>query len=166
MTTSEHDRAGKAEGKNVSASRSVMTWIILPTDLNYHGTAYGGKVMEQMDNIATVASMRHSRRNVVTASVYGLTFHAPVREAEALELEAFVVWTHRSSMEVYVRAENENLHTGERKLAATAHFVFVALDDDGKPAAVPSVILETDEERRMFAEAQQRYEERKAQRKK
>ncbi|WP_199614529.1 acyl-CoA thioesterase [Paenibacillus alkalitolerans] len=163
---SEQDRSGKPGGKTVSDSRTVMTWIILPTDLNYHGTAYGGKVMQQMDNVATVASMRHSRRPVVTASVNGLTFHAPVREAEALELEAFVVWSHRSSMEVYVRAENENLLTGEKKLAATAHFVFVALDDAGKPAAVPALIPETDDERRMFDEAQQRYEERKAQRKK
>jgi acyl-CoA hydrolase len=143
-----------------------MTWIILPTDLNYHGTAYGGKVMQQMDNIATVASMRHSRSNVVTASVHEVTFHGPIREAEAIELEASVVWSHRSSMEVFVRAENENLHTGVKKLAATASFVFVALDDAGKPTPVPTVVPESEEERRMFAEAQQRYEERSAKRKK
>lgn len=150
------------QGKTVSASRSIMTWIILPTDLNYHGTAYGGKVMQQMDNVATVAAMRHSRRPVVTASVHGLAFHAPVREADALELQASVVWSHRSSMEVYVEAESENLLSGEKKLAASAHFVFVALGDDGKPAPVPPLLPETDEDRLRFAEAQRRYEERQA----
>ncbi|MCZ8515903.1 acyl-CoA thioesterase [Paenibacillus filicis] len=149
------------EPKPVSASRSIMTDIIFPSDTNYHGTLFGGVVMKYVDKIATIASMRHSRKGVVTASSDSLDFLAPVKVGEALLLEAFVSWTHRSSMEVYVKVESENLSTGERKTTATSFLTFVALDEDGKPTPVPPVFPETPEERALFDTAEERYEARK-----
>jgi acyl-CoA hydrolase len=157
------------EAKFASHSRTIMTDIIFPSDTNYHGTMFGGIVMRYIDKIATIACMRHSRRGVVTASSDSLDFLAPVRVGEAIMLEAFVSWTHRSSMEVFVRVESENLLTGERKTTATSFLTFVALDDQGKPTPVPGVIPETDEEQRLFLSAQERYEarlKRKAERQK
>ena len=78
--------------------------------------------------------MRHARKPVVTASTDSLDFVAPIRVGEVIEVEAFVTWTHRSSMEVFVKVQTENVYTGERKTAVTAFFSFVALDDSGKPA--------------------------------
>lgn len=149
------------EPKPVSASRSIMTDIIFPSDTNYHGTLFGGVVMKYVDKIATIASMRHSRKGVVTASSDSLDFLAPVKVGEALLLEAFVSWTHRSSMEVYVKVESENLSTGERKTTATSFLTFVALDEDGKPTPVPPVFPETSEESALFDTAEERYEARK-----
>lgn len=146
--------------KPTSMSRTLMSDIIFPQDTNYHGTMFGGIVMQYIDKIATIASMRHSRRGVVTASSDSLDFLAPVKVGEAILLEAFVSWTHRSSMEVFVRVESENLFTGERKTTATSFLTFVALDDQGKPTPVPAVIPETDEEKRLFASAEERYEAR------
>lgn len=149
------------EGKPVSMSRSTMTEIVFPQDTNYHGTIFGGFVMGYIDKIATIASMRHARRAVVTASSDSIDFLAPVKMGEAIELEGFVSWTHRSSMEVYVKVESENLFTGERKLTATSFSTFVALDDQGKPTPVPPVIPKTEEELQLFQSAPARYEERK-----
>ncbi|ULL15768.1 acyl-CoA thioesterase [Paenibacillus sp. H1-7] len=149
------------EAKAASLSRTTMSDIIFPSDTNYHGTMFGGVVMRYIDKIATIASMRHSRRGVVTASSDSLDFLAPVRVGEAILLEAFVSWTHRSSMEVYVKVESENLFTGERKTTATSFLTFVALDDEGKPTPVPAVIPETEEERKLYASAQERYQARK-----
>lgn len=150
-----------SEAKPASMSRVTMTDIIFPSDTNYHGTMFGGVVMRYIDKIATIASMRHSRRGVVTASSDSLDFLAPVKVGEAIMLEAFVSWTHRSSMEVYVKVESENLFTGERKTTATSFLTFIALDDQGKPTPVPAVIPENDEERRLFASAEERYLARK-----
>jgi acyl-CoA hydrolase len=147
--------------KPARLSRTIMTQIIFPADTNYHGTMFGGKVMDFIDKVATIASMRHSRRAVVTASSDSLDFLAPVRLGEAVQLEAFVTWTHLSSMEVYVKIESENLLTGEKKLTATSYLTFVALDEKGQPCHVPNVIPETDEERRLFETAEARYEARK-----
>lgn len=143
-----------------SESRSTMVQLIFPSDTNYHGTMFGGKVMEYMDKIAAITSMRHARKPVVTASTDSLDFVAPIRVGEVIEVEAFVTWTHNSSMEVFVKVQTENVYTGERKMAVTAFFSFVALDDSGKPTKVPAIIPETDEQKSLHASAQTRYDSR------
>ncbi|MFD0697084.1 acyl-CoA thioesterase [Paenibacillus sp. GCM10027628] len=149
------------EAKPARLSRTVLTEIILPADTNYHHTVFGGRVMQYIDKVATIASMRHSRKGVVTASSDSLDFFAPVKLGEAIQLEAFVTWTHRSSMEVYVKVEAENLLTGEKKTTATSYLTFVALDETGQPCPVPAIIPETEEEKRLFETAEARYEARK-----
>ncbi|BBH19919.1 acyl-CoA thioesterase [Paenibacillus baekrokdamisoli] len=146
------------ESKSVSESRSTMVQLIFPSDTNYHGTMFGGKVMEYMDKIAAITSMRHARKPVVTASTDSLDFVSPIRVGEVIEVEAFVTWTHNSSMEIYVKVQTENVFTGDRKTAVTAFFSFVALDDAGKPSKVPGIIPETDEQKALHASAQSRYD--------
>ncbi|WP_201280787.1 acyl-CoA thioesterase [Paenibacillus lutrae] len=158
MSSKDHT---ELEAKPTSVSRTIMTEIIFPLDTNYHGTVFGGKIMEYVDKISTIASMRHCRFPVVTASSDSLDFLAPVLLGEAIQLEAFVSWTHRSSMEVYVRVEAENLLTGEKRTTATSYLTFVALGSDGRPTAVPGVIPETDREKRLYESAPARYEARK-----
>lgn len=149
------------EGKPVRLSRTKMTQIVFPSDTNSHGTMFGGKVMEYIDKTSAIASMRHARKPVVTASSDSLDFLAPIRLGEAIELEAFVTWTHRSSMEVYVRVQSENLLTGEKRTTATSFLTFVALDESGKPAPVPPIVPETEEEKALHQSAPERYERRK-----
>lgn len=149
------------EGKPASASRAIMTDLVLPPDANNHGTIFGGRVMAYVDKIASIATMRHSRRPVVTASSDSLDFLEPVTVGEAIRLEAFVTWTHHTSMEVYVKIESENLLTGEVKLTATSYLTFVALGADGRPTEVPPVLPETEEEKWHYETAPMRYERRK-----
>ncbi|OCT14302.1 acyl-CoA thioesterase [Paenibacillus pectinilyticus] len=149
------------EPKAARLSRTVLTEIILPADTNYHNTVFGGRVMQYIDKVATIASMRHCRKSVVTASSDSLDFFAPVKLGEAIQLEAFVTWTHRSSMEVYVKIESENLLTGEKKRTATSFLTFVALDEHGQPCPVPGIIAETDEEKKLFESAEARFTARK-----
>ncbi|MBJ6363679.1 acyl-CoA thioesterase [Paenibacillus sp. GCM10012307] len=150
--------------KSCQSSRSVMTQLIFPSDTNHHGTMFGGKVMEYIDKIAAIASMRHARAAVVTASSDSLDFVAPIRLGEVIELVAFVTWTHNSSMEVVVNVHSENPLSGERKLTVTAFLTFVALDEQGKPVRVPEAVPETEEERRVHSGAPGRYQLRKQRR--
>ena len=150
----------KAKGKPSSASYTVKAAIVLPPDTNHHGTIFGGKLMAYIDDVATIAATRHARRPVVTASTDSVDFLHPVRKGDSVCLSAFVTWTRRTSMEVFVRVITENLLTGERKVCATSFLTFVALDEDGKPAEIPSVYPESDEERLLFESAQSRKEAR------
>ncbi|GMA49068.1 acyl-CoA thioesterase [Alicyclobacillus contaminans] len=150
-----------AQAKPARLSRTIMTDLVLPPDANNHGTIFGGNVMAYIDKIASITSMRHARMPVVTASSDSLDFLRPVTIGEALCLEAFVTWTHHTSMEVYVKVESENLMTGERNLTATSYLTFVALGPDGKPAPVPPVLPETDEEKWHYDTAPARYAMRK-----
>ncbi|MBO8163256.1 MAG: acyl-CoA thioesterase [Brevibacillus sp.] len=152
------------DAKPMSASRTYMTDIVLPPDTNHHGTIFGGKVMAYVDKIASVAAMRHCRKPVVTASTDSLDFLNPIRVGQAICLEAMVTWTHKTSMEVYVQVESEDLLTGERLLTATSYLTFVALDKEGKAVPVPPVYPETEAEKFHFETAQNRYRIRKERR--
>jgi acyl-CoA hydrolase len=147
--------------KPASDSRTIMTQLIFPLDTNHHDTMFGGKLMEYMDKAAAIAAMRHARMQAVTASSDSLDFLAPIRVGEVIEIEAFVTWTNRSSMEVYVSVHSEKLFSGVRARTVTAFFTFVALNEHGKPEAVPIVIPKTDEEKKLHASAPERYALRK-----
>jgi len=145
-------------GKPTSASRTHMTDLVLPPDTNTHGTIFGGRVMAYVDKIASIVAMRHCRLPVVTASSDSLDFLAPIHAGEAIRLEAFVTWTHKTSMEIFCRIESEDLLTGECRLTGTSYLTFVAIGADGRPAIVPLVSPETDEERWHFETAPERRE--------
>ena len=148
--------------KPVSASRTMMTDLVLSSDANVYGTIFGGKVMAYVDKIASITAMRHCRMPVVTASTDSFNFLAPIHVGEAISVEAFVAWTHNTSMEIFCRIECEDLMTGQRKETGTSYLTFVALGSDGKPALVPPVEPETDEEKWHFETASLRRKQRLA----
>lgn len=152
------------DAKPVGQSRAIQTMLVFPADTNYHGTMFGGKLMQYIDEICVIAAMRHCNSRVVTASTDSLDFMSPIRMNDAVELEAFVASTHRTSMEVYCIVRSEDLLTGERRVTVTAFCTFVAVDEEGKPRDVPPVYPETDEERKLFDSAPERYAQRKLRR--
>jgi acyl-CoA hydrolase len=134
----------------------------MPGDANPVGTAFGGKVMEWSDLAASMAAMRHARLPVVTASVDQLTFLAPVRIGHMAILVAQVNAVFATSMEVGVEVTSEDPATGERRKCCDAFLTFVALGADGRPTAVPPLLVETEEERRRERDARVRRDARLA----
>ncbi|SMO32763.1 acyl-CoA thioesterase [Melghirimyces algeriensis] len=145
----------------VKQSRTIRTSLVLPPDTNHHGTIFGGKVMAYIDEVAAIASMRHSRSPVVTASIDSVDFLSPVKEGDIINVEAFVTWTGRTSMEVYVKVMSEKGPGGEKQLTATSFVTMVAIDKDGRPIPVPPVLPETEEEKELNRTAVERQRQRK-----
>ena len=114
-----------------------MTEVVFPQQLNHHGTLFGGEALSMMDRAAFVAATRHCRSEAVTIAVDQVDYVAPVRHGEIVEVLARVVGTGRTSMTVQVSMVSEELLSGERRLCGKGRFVFVALDDEGRPAPVP-----------------------------
>jgi uncharacterized protein (TIGR00369 family) len=158
ITTEILIRREEMEGKKVKDSSVVMAQLMTPQDVNVAGNVHGGVIMKLIDTAAGVAALRHARANTVTASVDRLDFHHPVFMQDLVTLKAGVNLVGRSSMEVGVRVESENLITGDIQHTASAYLTFVALDKDGRPLEVPPLILETGEEIRRNREAQARRE--------
>ncbi len=144
--------------KAVSASRSEMLQLVLPSDANTLGNSLGGVVMHHMDIVAAIAAQRHAGRACVTASVDRIDFKKPVRVGELLVLKASVNFVGRSSMEVGVRCAAEDPRSGVRRHTASAYFTFVALGDDLKPTAVPPLLPQTEDDRRRYDGAKRRRE--------
>jgi uncharacterized protein (TIGR00369 family) len=150
------------EGKKVRESSVVMAQQMNPQDANPAGNVHGGVIMKLIDTAAGVAAIRHARSNAVTASVDRLDFYHPVFVGNFVTLRASVNFVGRTSMEVGVRVESENLLTGERLHTSTAYLTYVSLDKHGKALALPPLILETDPQRRRNVEAKTRREMRLA----
>ncbi|WP_099363208.1 acyl-CoA thioesterase [Fredinandcohnia onubensis] len=153
------------EAKYCKESFVVKTSNVFPPDTNYHGTMFGGKLMAYIDDVASISAVRHSRSPVVTASTDSVDFLHPINEGSSVCLEAFVTYTGRSSMEVFVKVIAEDLYTGERHICALSFLTFVALDENGKPKPVPKVIPKSEEEKMLHESAKDRAENRKRRKK-
>jgi Acyl-CoA hydrolase len=154
------------EGKRVQDSIVIMAQLMNPQDANVAGNVHGGVIMRLIDNAGGVAAFRHARANVVTASIDRLDFHNPVFIGDFVTLKAGVNFVGKTSLEVGVRVEAENLQTGIKRHTASAYLTFVALDSNGRPLLLPPLLLETDEEKRRNREAKYRRESRLAERRK
>ena len=143
-------------GKRVAESSVVMAQIMNPQNANPAGNVHGGFIMYLIDSAAGSAAIRHARSNVVTASIDRLDFHNPVFIGDMVTLRAGVNFVGRTSLEVGVRVEAENLLTGVRRHTASAYLTLVALDPQGRPLPLLPLILETDEEKRRHVEAKER----------
>ena len=109
-----------------------MTHAVMPQDANPSGNLHGGVILKHVDTAGGVVCKRHSRSNVVTASIDRMDFKRPAYVGDLLHFKASLNYVGKTSMEVGVRVEAENLMTGERRHTSTAYLTYVALDDNGK----------------------------------
>ncbi|RSL30167.1 acyl-CoA thioesterase [Salibacterium salarium] len=142
-------------------SKTIQTRLVLPPDTNHLQTIFGGKVLAYIDEIGALAAMKHSNSVVVSASIDSVDFLSAAKAGDALELEAFVTSTGRSSMEVFVKVYANNLLTGDKQLTTESFLTMVAVDTEGNPISVPKVKPGTEEEQRLFDTAPARKEHRK-----
>jgi acyl-CoA hydrolase len=139
------------------ASRCVMTQIVMPEHTNGKaGVMFGGVMMQWIDVCAGVAAMRHAGGSVVTASIDRLDFITPVHVGEVVVLQAQVNYCSRTSMEVGCRVETEDMASRTRRYTTKAYLTFVGVDVEGKPRAIPPLVLVTDDDRRREAAARMR----------
>lgn len=146
--------------KSMRASRVTISQLMHPEHANLLGNVHGGWIMKLVDEAGALACMRHAQRKVVTVAIDSMTFRQPIKIGDLIILNAEVTYTGRTSMEAEVQVLAENPVTGEQTYTNNAYLVYVALDDDGKPTAVPSLKAETDNEKRQMEQAKTRQERR------
>ncbi len=127
-----------------------MTELVLPNDTNVHGNLMGGRLMYWMDIAAALAAGKHCNAPVVTASVDNISFENPIRLGNVVHIEAEVSRAFNTSMEVYIKVWGED-HLQQYKYKSNeAYYTFVALDPNRKPRVVPQLIVETEEDKKLF----------------
>ena len=151
---------GDLEPRPASASSVVLARQMETPDANVAGNVHGGSVMKMVDTAAGLAAVKHCGGLAVTAAMDEMTFLEPVYLGDVVTVKAQVNEAFTTSMEVGVRVEAEDVTTGRRVHTSSAYLVFVALDRDGKPRAVPPVLAENEEERQRQREAKLRREAR------
>lgn len=140
----------------------VMSQVMLPHQANVAGNVHGGEIMKFMDTAAGAIAMRYAKANCVTARVDELEFHLPIFVGALVTCTASIVYVGRSSMEVLVNVEAEDLESssGPQK-ALSAYFTMVCMGKNGRPQNIPNYVPETDDELRLYEEAKQKREMKK-----
>lgn len=146
----------------VSASRVEMTKLVLPPHANALGNVFGGEVLSWIDMCAAISAQRHTRTDVVTASIDAVHFLLPIKLAHIVILRSQVNAVFRTSLECGVSVWSEDPKTGELQRAMKAYTTFVSLDQDGRPRPVAAVLAETADDRRRARDAASRREQRLA----
>lgn len=142
--------------RTVRESQHETSELMMPQDANNLGHVFGGVILGMMDKCAAIAAFRHSRSSVVTASIDRVDFREPIHLGDLVVMKASVNFVGRSSMEVGVRVEAEELLTGRRRHTNSCYLTFVAVDANGKPVEVPELRPETPDEVRRFEAARER----------
>jgi len=150
--------------KRASESATEMVQVVLPNDANPLGFILGGTVMHLIDIAGAIAGHRHTRSLLVTAAVDGLQFLHPIKVGDLIILKARVTCVFQTSLEVQVDVFSEETLTGRRQQTSRAYLTFVAISRDGDRVAVPPLLIETEDERRVADDARQRRAERLTQR--
>lgn len=129
---------------------------VQPHHANNYGTVHGGNVMSWMDEVGAMAAMRFARATCVTASVDQLDFHQPIPIGDIVVVEAYVFEAGETSARVRLRASREDPRTSEKHRTTESVFVFVAVDEDGRPTAVPDIDVESERDRELRDAARER----------
>jgi len=141
----------------MSYSVGQITTFVMPHMQNVRGDLFGGELMALVDQAAAVAAIRHAGGPAVTASIERVDFRERIPVGALVTCMASVDYVGNSSMDITVEVYAERVSSGERRHTHTAHVVFVALDDDGRPIRVPRLVPETSEERDRYARAESQH---------
>ena len=148
------------KAKKSEDSRITLTQLMGPGSANTLGNVHGGYIMKLCDEAGGMAASKHARHPAVTVAVDSMTFHSPVHIGNLVTVTAEVSWVGRSSMETKVVVTAEDVLTGATVHTNSAYFVYVALDNSGRPTSVPPLLIETEEEKARQKRATQRQQHR------
>ena len=139
-------------------SHTIMNELVLPNDTNTLNNLMGGRLLHWMDIAAAISAQKHCNRIVVTASVDNVSFKHPVKLGDVISIEAQVTRAFNTSVEVRLVVWAQNIPSGTKVRSNEAFYTFVAIDQDGQTIAVPRLVPETEEEEKLYQQAQQRRE--------
>jgi acyl-CoA hydrolase len=142
------------ESRPMSYSVGQITTFVMPHMQNIRGDLFGGELMALVDQAAAVAAIRHAGGPAVTASIERVDFRERIPVGALVTCAATVDYVGNSSMDITVEVYSERVSSGEKRHTHTAHVVFVALDDAGRPKRVPRLVPGNDEERARYARAE------------
>lgn len=133
----------------MSGNRTLeMTVLMTPEMANFSGNVHGGALLNLLDRVAFSCASRYSGRYCVTLSVDQVIFKKPIFVGELVTFRASINATGRSSMEVGIRVEAEEIQSGKVRHTNSCYFTCVAIDDDRKPVEVPKLFPKGDEARK------------------
>jgi acyl-CoA hydrolase len=148
------EKSTSPPSRPMSYSVGSITTFVMPHMQNVRGDLFGGELMALVDQAAAVAAIRHAGGPAVTASIERVDFRERIPVGALVTCAAAVDFVGNSSMDITVEVYAEWVSSGEKRHTHTAHVVFVAVDENGRPRRVPRLVPETEEEHQRYARAE------------
>lgn len=148
------------DNKPPKDSYTEIERLVLPADTNIFNALYGGRLMEWVDNVASIVAIKHARRRAVTGSIDSLFFLSPIHLGDIVRMKGRINHVTKSTMEIEVDVFSQEGLTGTTSFTTKAFLTYVAVDQSGRPTTIPGLILETEEEKQRFKEGGERSKER------
>ncbi len=142
-------------------SRTVTEKLVLPPDTNVFNSLYGGRLMEWIDNIASIVAFKHCRQRTVTGSIDSIFFLAPIHIGYIVKLDARINYVTKTTMEIEVDVLSQDPNTGKSRFATKAYLTYVGIDQDGRATSIPGLLLDDENSKNRFREAEERNVRRK-----
>lgn len=151
MSASSGPLPAHGHPKTPRGSEAVVADLMMPHQANglRRPSVFGGVIMSMVDRCAALSAMRHSGGQCTTLSIDRILFKEPIRVGELVEVRSRVVHVGRTSLSVLADVYAEDIATGVRRHTNECWLTFVHLDEEGKPAEVPRLQLETQDDRLM-----------------
>ena len=143
-------------GRTVRESEHETSELMMPQHANVLGHIFGGVILSMMDKTAAVTAIRHARNACVTVSIDRVDFREPIHVGDLIIMKSAVNYAGRTSMEIGVRVEAEDMISGRRRHTNSCYLTFVAVDRNGRPIEVPPIMPLTVDDERRFAAAKER----------
>lgn len=124
----------------------TMYELVFPSDLNAHGSMFGGRVVALMDKCAGMCSGRWATRTVVTASIDAIQFGIPIRQGQMVEIVSNIVYVGQTSCVVQIRVFAQDIDSSEKAYCCEGYFTMVGVNAQGEPVELPMIPVETEEQ--------------------
>lgn len=138
--------------KQPAESVAVISELMMPHQVNNAGNIFGGELLAMVDRVAAVCAMRHSGRPCLTIAIDRVDFREPIYAGELVTCTARVNFVGRTSMEIGVHVEAEDLLSGKKRHTNTCLLTFVAVGPDRRPVTVPPLDLSDGDDERRYNE--------------
>ncbi len=146
--------------KSWKESYTIMERLVLPPDTNVFDSLYGGRLMEWIDNVASIVAFKHCRLRTVTGSIDSIFFLAPIHLGYILKMVGRINYVTRTTMEIEVDVLSQEPFTGKSRFATKAYLTYVAIDQDGRATSVPGLLLDDEDTKKRFEQGEQRSQRR------
>ncbi|MCF7833489.1 MAG: acyl-CoA thioesterase [Candidatus Marinimicrobia bacterium] len=133
-----------------------MTLLMTPDKVNFSGKVHGGEMLKLMDQVAYSCAARYSGHYVVTLSVDKVLFKEPINVGDLVTFYASVNYVGKTSMEIGIKVMAEDLKSNKLRHCNSSYFTMVAMNENGRPVAIPALIPVTDDQKRRYKDAEQR----------
>jgi acyl-CoA thioesterase YciA len=118
----------------------IVRTVPQPADMNGNGDIFGGWVLSQMDVAGGALAARVAKGRVATVAITAMTFVQPIKVGDMVSIYGKVAKVGRTSITVDLETIVQRRHESAEIQVTHGTFVFVAIDDDGKPRQVPQVL--------------------------